>query len=117
VDSLDATAASSATRLDALESVAKVFDEWRPGVDGVLDDLRIEVNKLSTLKLEVGKISKYWGAYHGGRSVCNARRVRDRAHARRRQNHQVFIDSRITVGVSTRHQAQLLPDIQICRFR
>jgi hypothetical protein len=42
-----------------LESAAKVFYEWCPGVDGVIDDLRIEVNKLSTLKLEVGKISKY----------------------------------------------------------
>jgi hypothetical protein len=56
---LDSTVASSASRLDALESAAKVFDEWRPGVDGVIDDLRIEVNKLSTLKLKVGKISKY----------------------------------------------------------
>ncbi|CAD6265728.1 unnamed protein product [Miscanthus lutarioriparius] len=56
---LDSTTASSSTRLDALESAAKVFDEWRPGVDGVIDDLRIEVNKLATLKLEVGKISKY----------------------------------------------------------
>jgi hypothetical protein len=56
---LDSTAASSSSRLDALESVAKVFDEWRPSVNGVIDDLRIEVNKLSTLKLEVGKISKY----------------------------------------------------------
>lgn len=36
-----------------------VFDEWRPGVDGVIDELRIEVNKLATLKLEVGKISNY----------------------------------------------------------
>jgi len=57
---LDTTAASSAERLEALESAAKAFDEWRPGVDGVIDDLRLEVNKLSTLKLEVGKISKYW---------------------------------------------------------
>ena len=56
---LDSTAASSSTRLDALESAAKVFDEWRPGVDGVIDDLHIEVNKLATLKLKVGKISKY----------------------------------------------------------
>jgi len=56
---LDSTTASSSTRLDALESAAKVFDEWRPGVDGVIDDLRLEVNKLATLKLEVGKISKY----------------------------------------------------------
>ncbi|CAD6247516.1 unnamed protein product [Miscanthus lutarioriparius] len=56
---LDSTAASSSTRLDALESVAKVFDEWRPRVDGVIDGLCIEVNKLATLKLKVGKISKY----------------------------------------------------------
>jgi hypothetical protein len=35
-----------------------MFDEWHPGVDGVIDDLRIKVNKLSTLKVEVGKISK-----------------------------------------------------------
>jgi len=56
---LDSTVASSSTRLDALESAAKVFDEWCPGVDDVIDDLRIEVNKLATLKLEVGKISKY----------------------------------------------------------
>jgi uncharacterized coiled-coil protein SlyX len=58
--SLDSTAVSSATRLDALESAARVFDEWRLGVDGVLDHLRIEVSKLSTLKLEVMKITKYW---------------------------------------------------------
>ncbi|CAD6222810.1 unnamed protein product [Miscanthus lutarioriparius] len=56
---LDSMAASSSTRLDALESATKVFDEWRPGVDGVIDDLRLEVTKLATLKLEVGKISKY----------------------------------------------------------
>jgi len=48
---LDSTAVSSSTRLDAMESAAKVFDEWRPGVDSVIDDLRIEVNKLATLKL------------------------------------------------------------------
>ena len=56
---LDSTAASSSTRLDALESAARGFDEWRPGVDGVIDDLRVEVAKLVSLKLEVGKISKY----------------------------------------------------------
>ena len=32
---LDSTAASFSTRLDTLESAAKVFDEWCPGVDGV----------------------------------------------------------------------------------
>lgn len=37
-----------------------MFDEWRPSMEGMVDDLRIEVNKLATLKLEVGKISKYW---------------------------------------------------------
>jgi hypothetical protein len=42
-----------------LEFAAKVFDEWHPRVDDVIDDLHIEVNKLATLKLEVGKISKY----------------------------------------------------------
>lgn len=57
---LDATATSSTTRLDALESATRVFDEWRPGMEGMVDDLRIEVNKLVTLELEVGKISKYW---------------------------------------------------------
>jgi uncharacterized coiled-coil protein SlyX len=36
---LDSTLASSASRLDALESITKVFDEWRPGIDGVIDDL------------------------------------------------------------------------------
>jgi hypothetical protein len=37
-----------------------VFDEWCPGVNDVIDDLRIEVNKLAALKLEVKKMSKYW---------------------------------------------------------
>jgi hypothetical protein len=56
---LDSTTASSSTRLDPLESAARVFDEWRPGVDGNIDDLRVELTKLASLKLEVGKISKY----------------------------------------------------------
>ena len=55
----DGTASSSSTRLDALENAAKVFDEWRPGVDSLIDDLRVEVNRLASLKLEVGKISKF----------------------------------------------------------
>ncbi|CAD6268438.1 unnamed protein product [Miscanthus lutarioriparius] len=56
---LDASADSSSSRLDALESAARSFDEWRPDVDGFIDDLRVEVKRLSSLKLEVGKISKY----------------------------------------------------------
>jgi len=56
---LDASADSSSSRLDALESAARSFDEWRPSVDGFIDDLRVEVKRLSSLKLEVGKISKY----------------------------------------------------------
>ncbi|CAD6211893.1 unnamed protein product [Miscanthus lutarioriparius] len=31
-----------------------------PGIEGVVDDLKIEVGKLTTLKMEVGKIFKYW---------------------------------------------------------
>lgn len=56
---LDSTADSSSSRLEALENAAKVFDEWRPSVGGVIDDLCGELNKLSSLKLEVGKIVKY----------------------------------------------------------
>jgi hypothetical protein len=51
---------STSTRIQALEKAAQDFDEWCPGVDGVIDDLKIEVAKLSTLKLEVSKITKYW---------------------------------------------------------
>jgi hypothetical protein len=54
-----ATAASS-SRLQALEQAVQVFDEWRPAVDGVVDDLKQEVSKLSTLKVEVGRLSKHW---------------------------------------------------------
>ena len=57
---LDSTAASSSTHLDALESAAKVFDEWRPGVDGVIDDLHLEVTKLATLKW--GRSPSTWNA-------------------------------------------------------
>jgi hypothetical protein len=52
--------AASTTRLNAVKSAAKKFDEWRPSIEGVVDDLKIEVNKLATLKLEVRKITKYW---------------------------------------------------------
>jgi hypothetical protein len=57
---LDTSSAASASRLDALESATKGFDEWRPSIEGVVDDLKLEVHKLATLKLEVGKITKYW---------------------------------------------------------
>ncbi|CAD6247668.1 unnamed protein product [Miscanthus lutarioriparius] len=56
----DALCAVPLSRIQALEKAAQDFDEWRPGVDGIIDDLKIEVGKLSTLKLEVSKITKYW---------------------------------------------------------
>ena len=31
----------------ALEHVAADLEDWRPGVEGTLDDLRIEVNKIA----------------------------------------------------------------------
>jgi hypothetical protein len=34
-------------RLDMLERVAASFEEWRPGVDGLVDDICLEVGKLS----------------------------------------------------------------------
>lgn len=37
-----------------------MFDEWRPSVDGVVDDLKLEVDKLSKLKEEVSRLSKHW---------------------------------------------------------
>jgi hypothetical protein len=46
---LDSTVSSSATHLDVLESAACVFDEWCSGIDGIIDDLCVEVNKLATL--------------------------------------------------------------------
>ena len=36
---LDATVTSSNTRLDVLESSTRVFDEWHPSVEGMVDDL------------------------------------------------------------------------------
>ncbi|CAD6255052.1 unnamed protein product [Miscanthus lutarioriparius] len=50
---------SASTRILALEQATKVFDEWRPSIEGVVYDLKIEVGKLSTMKMEVGKITKY----------------------------------------------------------
>ncbi|WVZ83697.1 hypothetical protein U9M48_030818 [Paspalum notatum var. saurae] len=37
-------------RVGALEHAAAVFDEWRPGMEGLVDDI----------KLEVGRLSKHW---------------------------------------------------------
>jgi hypothetical protein len=51
---------ASATRLKVLEDAVQAFDEWRLSVDGVVDDLKIEVDKLSKLKVEVGRLSKHW---------------------------------------------------------
>jgi hypothetical protein len=51
---------ASATRTQALENAVKVFDEWRPEVEGVVDDLKQEVGKLNKLKVEVGCLSKHW---------------------------------------------------------
>ena len=42
-----------------MEHVAKDFDEWRPSIEGVDDDLKIEVGKLSSMKMVVDKITKY----------------------------------------------------------
>jgi hypothetical protein len=82
---LDTSSAASASRLDALESATKGFDEWRPSIEGVVDDLKLEVHKLATLKLEVGKITKYWESHSGvpslgtscvSSSTCRPRRQR-----------------------------------------
>ena len=37
-------------RITAIERASRVFDDWRTSMEGVVDDLR----------LEVGKISKHW---------------------------------------------------------
>jgi hypothetical protein len=42
-----ANAKSLATRTQALENAVKVFDEWRPDVEGVVDNLKQEVGKLN----------------------------------------------------------------------
>jgi hypothetical protein len=30
----------ASVRIQALESAAKVFDEWRPDIEGIVDDLK-----------------------------------------------------------------------------
>jgi hypothetical protein len=44
-------------RLAALEKVAASLDEWRPSIEGIVDDLKSDVSKS---KLEVSKISRNW---------------------------------------------------------
>jgi hypothetical protein len=36
------------------------FNKWCPSIDGVVDDLKIEVNKQSKLKVKVSRSSKHW---------------------------------------------------------
>lgn len=38
-------------RVSALEQAAGSFDEWRPDIEGMVDDIR----------LELGKLNKHWG--------------------------------------------------------
>lgn len=38
---------SASTRIRALEWATKVFDEWRPSIEGVVNDLKIEVGKIT----------------------------------------------------------------------
>lgn len=33
------------TRFSTLEQAAKVFDEWRPEIEGTVDDIRLELGK------------------------------------------------------------------------
>lgn len=36
-----------------------MFDEWCPDVEGIMDDLKQEIGKLSTMKV-IGRLSKHW---------------------------------------------------------
>ena len=38
---------SQENRVGALEHTAAVFDEWRPNIEGVVDDIKLEVGKLA----------------------------------------------------------------------
>jgi hypothetical protein len=49
--------AAQATRFDKLERVTASLDEWRPSIEGVIDDIKLEI---SNTKLEVSKISRNW---------------------------------------------------------
>ena len=43
---LEAESARDA-RVAVVETVAAALEDWRPGIDGVVDDLKLEVRKLS----------------------------------------------------------------------
>ncbi|WVZ48794.1 LOW QUALITY PROTEIN: hypothetical protein U9M48_000203 [Paspalum notatum var. saurae] len=46
-DHVDRLAAHHGERLDRLEAAALVFDDWRPRVEATVDDVKLDVNKLS----------------------------------------------------------------------
>ena len=41
----------------ALEKVTASLDEWRPSIEGIIDDMKLDISKS---KLEVSKISRNW---------------------------------------------------------
>jgi len=41
----------------ALEKVTASLDEWRPSIEGIVDDMKLDISKS---KLEVSKISRNW---------------------------------------------------------
>ena len=48
---------SQASRMESLERATASIEEWRPSIDGAVDDIRLQVSKT---KLEVSKISRHW---------------------------------------------------------
>ena len=42
-------------RMAALEKVTASLDEWRPSIEGIIDDMKLDISKS---KLEVSKISR-----------------------------------------------------------
>ena len=38
---------SQGARLDRLEDVAQVFDEWRPHIEATVDDVKLELDKVT----------------------------------------------------------------------
>ena len=49
---------AQAARMEKLEHVTTSLDEWRPLIEGIVDDIKLDVSKS---KLEVSKISCNWG--------------------------------------------------------
>ena len=50
---------SQGARLDRLENAAQVFDEWRPRIEATVDDV----------KLELGKVTRFWDRSFRERAV------------------------------------------------